>query len=717
MAKLTIVVPIYNVEKFLPQCLDSIKAQTFTDFHVLLMNDGSKDGSLDIMKSYAAADDRFEVIDKQNEGYGKTCNRGFDMAQSEWVAIVEPDDFIDPGMYEGLFTSLKSSGASPDIVKGSYWEYYDGTDGYTESIRTPNLTTFGPKVRRLSGIEDNIELLIHHPSIWSSLYRREFINREHLRFVEVPGAGWADNPFYFAALNLASQILWVPQQYYFYRMTNSASSMYLKDFHVPFDRVREMRAFAASHHVSNKVLGVLYARELDYIDQVINKHGFSPSDPEVSKLIKEVIDSMNPDIVYSEPPVIPRFRQLYSDFSNPDHGTVAKPAATNPLVSIVLPLGSQRDDVVDYVAKLLTFTDLQYELIIANCMENDKFSSSIKKIAKKDKRARLVETGSTNLADGMNAGLKSARGRYIIFADALANLEIGKIQATIDSMESLHVRFAECGLSLRHVESLLQLHEQDPDSVKILQQKPYAFVIKSPKLHDFILNAHPNYLGNTVYEKAFLDEKKIKADESEGSSELVMRSRVLESLEQEDAAFLLQEERFRGPSADQSVYLPFYMQKFYSHSTAAPKAEVASALALYRLAHNGEKVTATENSLKVVILNSFARDIHKLRSVGHLNDYLDEYWDEIVKAIGSTTAVSVKTTAYNDFQRLKVGGREAFYQYLYLQTLGRLEKSRAREQQLHASLRYRIGTKAVTLGKKFAPRHLLSGVARRVRKG
>lgn len=713
MPQLTIIVPVYNVEKYLEQCLKSIEAQTFTDFTVLMFNDGSTDNSPEILKSFAARDERFNFIDKKNEGYGKTCNRGFDMAQTDWVTIVEPDDFIDPGMYEGLFSSLKSSKANPDIVKGSYWEYYDGTDGYTESIRTPNLTTFGPKVRRLSTIEGNIELLIHHPSIWSSLYRRDFINREKLRFVEVPGAGWADNPFYFAALNLAKQILWVPKQYYFYRMTNSAASRYLKDYHIPFDRVREMRAFAEKQHVSNKVLGVLYARELDYIDQIINKYGFSPSDPEVNALIHEVVDSMNPAIVFSEPPVIPRFRKLYQDFSTPDRGVQAKDPTTNPLVSIILPLGSQREDAVDYVAKILSNETLSYELIIANCMKNDKFTSAIKRIVQKDKRARLIETHSTDLADGMKAGLEAARGRYVIFADALANLEITRIQPVLDEMQQNKVRFAECGMSLRYVEDLLQLGEQHPNEITVLQQKPYRFVVKPAQLRDFILAIHPNYLGNTIYEKSLIDEAHLTVSGSEGASELNLRSQTLAFLEKSGESLLLREKGFRGPNSEQSVYLPFYMQKFYINSSEAPKAEVASALDVFEQVSRGNGFNASVPSLKVVILDSFARDVHRLRSVAYLDAYLDKYWERIVDAIGETTAVSARTTAYNDFQRLKTGGRELFYQYLYLQTLSSLEKSKERERRIKESQRYRLGTKMVNVGKKFAPRALVSKVLHR----
>ena len=94
--KVSILVPCYNVEKYLKQCLDSIVNQTLQDIEIICINDGSTDSTLDIIKQYAKNDDRFVVIDKQNEGYGKSMNRGLDAATGEYIGIVESDDWIEP---------------------------------------------------------------------------------------------------------------------------------------------------------------------------------------------------------------------------------------------------------------------------------------------------------------------------------------------------------------------------------------------------------------------------------------------------------------------------------------------------------------------------------------------------------------------------------------------------------------------------------------------
>ena len=96
MAKVSIVVPVYNVERYLEECLNSIKIQTLKDIEIICVDDGSTDLSAQILDNYAKKDNRFHVIHKQNEGYGRTMNIGISKATAPYVGIVESDDIIEP---------------------------------------------------------------------------------------------------------------------------------------------------------------------------------------------------------------------------------------------------------------------------------------------------------------------------------------------------------------------------------------------------------------------------------------------------------------------------------------------------------------------------------------------------------------------------------------------------------------------------------------------
>ena len=121
MAKVSIIVPIYNVEQYLVECMESIVHQTLKDIEIICVNDGSTDNSLKIIQDYAQKDNRIVIIDKQNEGYGKGMNDGLDKATGEYVGIVEPDDFIDEDMFFQLYTIAKQNDC--EVVKSCWYNY------------------------------------------------------------------------------------------------------------------------------------------------------------------------------------------------------------------------------------------------------------------------------------------------------------------------------------------------------------------------------------------------------------------------------------------------------------------------------------------------------------------------------------------------------------------------------------------------------------------
>ena len=117
--KVSIVVPIYNVEQYLVQCLDSILAQTLQDIEIILVDDGSKDASGTICDVYADKNSRVRVFHQPNGGYGKAVNLGFSLAQGEYLGIIESDDFIKPEMFERLYLAAVQHDA--DIVKSNFY--------------------------------------------------------------------------------------------------------------------------------------------------------------------------------------------------------------------------------------------------------------------------------------------------------------------------------------------------------------------------------------------------------------------------------------------------------------------------------------------------------------------------------------------------------------------------------------------------------------------
>ncbi len=223
--KVSVVIPAYNSERYLRQCLDSVLSQTLSDIEVVCVNDGSTDATLQIMRDYEARDPRVHVIDKANAGYGAGINDGFAAATGEYVAILESDDYVLPTMYETYWRAACDAG-KPDLVRGNWFKFMG--DGPSQK-RIPRQPTeirawYGhvfdpskdPMTLRLFGI--------NQPGI----YRRAFIVENGIRLNESPGASYQDNGLFFQLMCLAHSCILIEDRLYMLRRDNPDSSFYSK---------------------------------------------------------------------------------------------------------------------------------------------------------------------------------------------------------------------------------------------------------------------------------------------------------------------------------------------------------------------------------------------------------------------------------------------------------------------------------------------------------
>lgn len=274
-SKIDIIVPIYNVEPYLEQCLKSIVNQSMPDIRVICVNDGSTDRSLDILQHFAHADSRISIISQNNKGYGAAINCGLSSATSQYIGIVEPDDFIDPVCFETLYNLAVKSG-NADIAKCAYYEYYDNPDG-THQLKSSASSQLPSHLAPFK-IEEYPDLLLYHPSVWSAIYKRKFLEDRKLRFVEAPGAAWTDNPFFISSICCAEKLVWSNECHYYYRKTNPSASSNLKDCSIPLDRALDMLRTIEHEHITHPaVTRAIYKRCLNYIQIVTEHPNYIPS--------------------------------------------------------------------------------------------------------------------------------------------------------------------------------------------------------------------------------------------------------------------------------------------------------------------------------------------------------------------------------------------------------------------------------------------------------
>ncbi len=215
--KVSVIVPIYNVERFLDECLKSIREQTLSELEIICVNDGSTDASSSIMHAHAEKDARITCVDKANAGYGSACNTGIKLARGKYIAIAEPDDFLKPNMYGRLLALNEKLGGSVDVVKCAWLGLHLWNNPKT-AYQLPGDSWHCMKTSKATFTLNNAPQLFEgHPAIWAAIYRREFLENNNITFKEYPGAGWADNPFLAQTLCEADSIAFLDEMLYCYR--------------------------------------------------------------------------------------------------------------------------------------------------------------------------------------------------------------------------------------------------------------------------------------------------------------------------------------------------------------------------------------------------------------------------------------------------------------------------------------------------------------------
>lgn len=215
MIKVSIVVPIYKVENYLEECVDSILNQTLKEIEVILVDDGSPDDCPRIVDAFAKKDKRVVAVHQKNSGYSVAVNKGIEMAKGEYIGIIESDDWIEPDMYEKLYASAKEY--NTDVTKGMFTNY---NSTLPEGVRDDVYRNGWGCDLSLApdGVFKLIEwpkLIAMHASIWSSIYRASFVKK--IKIPNTAGASYQDFPFMAEVLSKAKRISVVKKPFVHWR--------------------------------------------------------------------------------------------------------------------------------------------------------------------------------------------------------------------------------------------------------------------------------------------------------------------------------------------------------------------------------------------------------------------------------------------------------------------------------------------------------------------
>lgn len=447
--KVSIIIPCYNVEQYLEQCLNSVINQTLKDIEIIVINDGSTDGTGNIIRGYAAREPRIRVIDKPNSGYGDSMNKGFAAAKGEYIGIVESDDFAEPEMFETLYNTAAENNA--DVVKSNFWFYWSNPE-------RNELHEYFQKNECNSVIVpsrfDGGSLFGRKPSIWSAIYKRSFIEKNNISFLSTPGASYQDTSFTFKVYSKAERMVCLYDAFLHYRQDNENSSVNNADKKIEFvfKEYAEIEGFLLKSGEKDYLFPIYATAFYDtciWLYERLTPAARYPFLRRVSPMFRTLIKKVGinklkfGDMWWKKRDILRisqnpyeyhmwRNDERYAAELSDTHYPLPRTPLNNiseiiaaqelkqhsPRFSVIVPVYNVERYLPSALDSLLYQTEKDIEIICVNDGSTDHSLSILESYAKLDERIIIINRENGGLSAARNSGLSAAAGEYIIFLDS-----------------------------------------------------------------------------------------------------------------------------------------------------------------------------------------------------------------------------------------------------------------------------------------------------------
>jgi glycosyltransferase involved in cell wall biosynthesis len=233
MEMISVIIPVFNVKDYLKDCIESVINNTYKNLEIIMIDDGSQDGSSEIIDEYAARDSRIKTIHKENTGVSSARNAGLDIATGDYISFVDSDDFIEPQMFENLLEILRKEDA--DIVQCGYEKVDENTQKRQKMFQSDKVFLSNKDVCEAYFVKSKLNLML-----WNKLYKRKVIG--DIRMVE--GRNNEDNMFWIDIIRKINKAVTISAPHYKYRIRNN--SIMHRDFAA--DKLDILYAYEYMYH-------------------------------------------------------------------------------------------------------------------------------------------------------------------------------------------------------------------------------------------------------------------------------------------------------------------------------------------------------------------------------------------------------------------------------------------------------------------------------------
>lgn len=376
---ISIIVPIYNVEEYLKDCLDSIQKQTYQNYDCIMINDGSTDSSREIAETYLV-DSRFRLINQDNQGLSAARNTGFRnlKEESSFVAFVDSDDYLDPLFLEKLAEQISED---VDIIEGSIQSFKEGIYYNLLQIHQDKLV--------LTTVEEKLEQLWSQGlrgSVFPKLYRKSLLN---------------DN--FFPKGFIFEDLAVIPEL-----VTLSKKWVKIQDV-LYYYRIRENSITTKSFSEKNlDIFKIIEKFDLFFVDADLNVKLWA------ERLKYAQLNHQYQTTVLEDNPYASKYQEKLEKLML-QIKKYEKREVTGELISIIISVSNTGSYLRQCLDSLLNQTYISFEVILLNNGSTDSSASICQEYAEKDSRFKYFETEQDSISSSYNLGLEASKGSYITF--------------------------------------------------------------------------------------------------------------------------------------------------------------------------------------------------------------------------------------------------------------------------------------------------------------
>lgn len=407
----SVLVPVYNVEKYLKRCLDSIVNQTLVNIEIICVNDGSTDNSLKILEEYRARDRRIKIVNKQNGGLPSARNAALDVAVGEYIGFVDSDDYIEPDMFEKLVNVARDEKSEVVICGANIFPEEPKADDWLYNCLSPwykHYDRFDPEL--LYWRQDT------NPFLWRVLVSKKLIDRENLRLDEDIVVG-EDKAFQAKLYPKACGITVIPDKLYNYFWCRPDSLMSKQVYGSLGKRILNHAKLAA------RIGEDIISSELDadickgYLEWAISfiYEDYTYLDKSNKIDLSEKLMPIWKDLgYYTHMNDLPEWKRAAFEYIS----SFASEEKTKPRLSVIVPIEYKSRYVPEFIMSNKKIINSDVEIIVINNGMNNENYIKIQKWLYNELNLRLYNTPEhLSFAESLNCGIDLAKGEYITFMD------------------------------------------------------------------------------------------------------------------------------------------------------------------------------------------------------------------------------------------------------------------------------------------------------------